>query len=99
MSSVKAYDYPAFVFNNGGLDMIFNFDVNITEFYMYRSAITTPTVIITLTQYDTVCLKNFVETQGYKLDNHISFKTDNNICFTYTDCKLYIGTSMEVKSW
>ena len=35
---------------------------------------------------------------GSKMDNHITWKT-GDLCYTYSDGLLYIGTSIKVMCW
>ena len=35
---------------------------------------------------------------GSKMDNHITWKT-GNLCYTYSDGFLYIGTTIKVMRW
>lgn len=71
--------------------------LKITEFYSYRTAIVTGVKIEDKTISETV--REFVTENGYKMDNHICFTTDNGLAFMYSDRCLYIGTHVIKRNW
>lgn len=72
-------------------------DVQITEFYSYRSNRCRHSFIIfDVPRYE---IQEYIESQGFKMDNHISWRNEYGLCFTYSDGNLYIGNGMIDKSW
>ena len=67
----------------------------ITEFYPYRSAICIHSMFIELSPNQKEDLGEYL---GSKIDNHITWKT-GDLCYTYSDGLLYIGTSIKVMRW
>ena len=74
----------------------FNF-LNITEFYPYRTAIVTGICFEDKTIHETV--REFLTDNGYKMDNHICFTTNNGLAFMYSGRCLYIGTKVTKRNW
>ena len=72
-------------------------NLKIKEFYYYRTAIVTGIKIEDKTISETV--REFVTENGYKMDNHICFTTDNGLAFMYSDRCLYIGTHIIKRNW
>lgn len=72
-------------------------NLKIKEFYSYRTAIATGVKIEDKTISETV--REFVTENGYKMDNHICFTTDNGLAFMYSDRCLYIGTHVIKRNW
>ena len=69
----------------------------IKDFYTYRSNRCIHTLIIYNVPFKYI--KEYIEEQNYKMDNHISWRDNNGLCFTYSDHNLYIGCFMTNKSW
>lgn len=67
----------------------------IDEFYPYRSARCVHNVFIYLSESQAEDLRDYL---GSRISNHITWKT-GNLCYTYSDGVLYIGTSIKVMSW
>lgn len=67
----------------------------ITEFYTYRSARCMHSMFIELSPSQKEDLREYL---GSKMDNHITWKT-GDLCYTYSDGLLYIGTSIKVMNW
>lgn len=67
----------------------------ITEFYTYRSARCMHSMFIELSPSQKQDLREYL---GSKMDNHITWKT-GDLCYTYSDGFLYIGTSIKVMRW
>lgn len=74
----------------------FNY-LEIKEFYSYRTAIVSGIKIEDKTISETV--RKFVTENGYKMDNHICFTTNNDLAFMYSDRCLYIGTHVIKRNW
>lgn len=74
----------------------FNY-LEITEFYSYRTAIVTGVKIEDKTITETI--REFVTENGYKMDNHICFTTNNGLAFMYSDRCLYVGTNIIKRNW
>ena len=67
----------------------------IEEFYTYRSARCNHSVVIELSSVQKAFLREYL---GNKMDNHITWKA-GDMYYTYSDGHLYIGNSINVKSW
>ena len=67
----------------------------ITEFYSYRSARCMHSMFIELSPSQKEDLREYL---GSKMDNHITWKA-GDLCYTYSDGLLYIGTSIKVMRW
>ena len=67
----------------------------IDEFYTYRSARCVHSVFIYLSESQVEDLRDYL---GSRMSNHVTWKT-GNLCYTYSDGILYIGTSIKVMSW
>lgn len=65
------------------------------EFYTYRSARCMHSVFIGLSEDQIEDLRDYL---GERMGNHITWKT-GNLCYTYSDGMLFIGTSIKVMSW
>lgn len=79
---------------------MFNFTAEITNFYTYRSAIVPPKFLsLDLDSKQIASLKFFIESNGYKMDNHIAFKLSNGLCVGYSDRTLYLSDEITVKHW
>lgn len=71
------------------------YDEEITEFYPYRSARCMHSIYIELSPSQKQDLREYL---GSKMDNHITWKS-GNLCYTYSDGNLFIGTSIQVGCW
>lgn len=69
----------------------------ITAFYSYRKARVWG-VSLTVTERQKDDIKEYLETNGYKMDNHICWSSDK-LHFMYSDGCLFIGTDISIKSW
>lgn len=67
----------------------------ISEFYTYRTARCMHDMFIELSPSQKEDLRDYLDN---KMDNHITWKT-GNLCYTYSDGFLYIGTTIKVMSW
>lgn len=72
---------------------------DIIDFYTYRTAHVNAEIWLDLDEYQHDELREYFKKQGKHIDNHICWKTSNGTCFMYTDGRLGIGTTIEVKSW
>lgn len=77
--------------------VLFN-NLKITEFYPYRTAIVTGVYVAEDTSISEI-VKEFLEDNGYKFDNHICFTTNNGLAFMYSSKCLYIGTKVIKRNW
>ena len=71
------------------------YEKEIIEFYTYRTARCMHSMFIELSPSQKEELKDYL---GLKMDNHITWKT-GDLCYTYSDGFLYIGTSIKVMRW
>ena len=71
------------------------YDKKIIEFYTYRTARCMHSMFIELSPSQKQDLKDYL---GDKMDNHITWKT-GDLCYTYSDGHLYIGTTIKVIRW
>lgn len=67
----------------------------IIEFHTYRTARCIHSMSITLSSSQKQDLREYL---GSKMDNHITWKT-GDLCYTYSDGELYIGTSIKIMRW
>ena len=77
--------------------VLFN-NLKITEFYPYRTAIVTGIYVSEDTSISEI-VREFLEDNGYKFDNHICFTTNNGLAFMYSGRCLYIGTKVTKRNW
>ena len=77
--------------------VLFN-NLKITEFYPYRTAIVTGICVTEDTSISEI-VREFLEDNGYKFDNHICFTTNNGLAFMYSSKCLYIGTKVTKRNW
>ena len=73
-------------------------NLKVTEFYPYRTAIVTGICVAEDTSISET-VKEFLEENGYKFDNHICFTTNNGLAFMYSGRCLYIGTKVTKRNW
>ena len=73
-------------------------NLTITEFYTYRTAIVTG-FCIAINETMSKTIREFLTDNGYKMYNHICWKTDNGLTFMYSDRCLYIGTKVIKRNW
>lgn len=71
------------------------FGKEISEFHTYRTARCMHDMFIELSSSQKQDLRDYL---GNKMDNHITWKT-GNLCYTYSDGFLYIGTTIKVMRW
>jgi hypothetical protein len=70
----------------------------IEEFYPYRRALLNGHFFsCTLTEEDFSALSKAITRQGYKMDNHICWKTESGICMMYSDGHLYMSHKLIVE--
>lgn len=69
----------------------------ITAFYSYRKARVWG-VALTLTMRQKDDIREYLESNGYKIDNHICWSS-NTLHFMYSDGHLFIGTEISIKDW
>lgn len=69
----------------------------IKTFYPYRKNRCSHSFIINDVSF--IEVKQYIESQGFCMDNHISWENEYGLCFTYSDHTLYIGNKMIGKSW
>ena len=55
-------------------------------------------VSLSLTERQKDDIREYLKSNGYQTDNHICWSSDQ-LHFMYSDGKLFIGTSITVKSW
>lgn len=72
-------------------------DMSITAFYSYRKARVWG-VALTLTEKQKDDIREYLESNGHKMDNHICWSSDT-LHFMYSDGCLFIGTEISIKSW
>lgn len=72
-------------------------DMPITVFYSYRKARVWG-VSFTVTERQKDDIREYLESNGHKMDNHICWSSDK-LNFMYSDGCLFIGTEISVKSW
>lgn len=70
----------------------------IVEFWSYRKAIVYSAVVIRVPRISAI-VREYVESNGHKMDNHICWKTSCGLYYMYSDHTLYIGDSIDVRSW
>lgn len=75
------------------------FKGQIQRFWPYRSAFAETQVQLDLEDFDIKILKRFVEENGYRMDNHISFELESGLYCTYSDHKLYISSTIIEGKW
>lgn len=73
-------------------------NLTITKFYPYRRAIVTG-LCIDVNETMSKIIREFLTDNGYKMDNHICWKTDNGLTFMYSDRHLYINTKVREERW
>ena len=80
------------------IDLLFGFDT-IIKFYPYRTAYVAG-VCIENDENNNLYkeVKSFVEGEGYKMDNHICFTTNEGVNFMWTDNTLIVGYLNE-RNW
>lgn len=72
----------------------------IEEFYPYRRALLDGHFFsCTLTGDDLLGLSKALLRHGYRLDNHICWKTESGICMMYSDGHLYMSHKLVVEKW
>lgn len=82
-----------------------NLHGDIKRFYTYRSgSINHLTLVIEDRESaDSTMLaskvKKYLESQGYRMDNHICWETTSGVCYGYSDHKLYVGSSITEGRW
>lgn len=85
--------------------MRIKFCEKIVEFYPYRTA----KVLYTFCEDCSASseqsfwlveqIKRYVEENGYKMGNHICWKTESGLCYQYSDHSLLIGTELIKDNW
>ena len=78
--------------------IFFNSNLKITEFYPYRTATVTG-ICVEEDKTLSETVKEFLEDNGYKFDNHICFTTNNGLAFMYSGRCLYVGTKVTKRNW
>lgn len=76
-------------------EILIFFSKEITEFYPYRSAKCIHSMQISLSPSQKQDLREYL---GPRMDNHITWKS-GDLCYTYSDGNLFIGTSIQVGCW
>lgn len=71
----------------------------ITNFWTYRSANVNILVTIDMDEFDNRILKRYIESFGYRMDNHICWEVNHSLYMRYSDHKLYIGNKITVRNW
>ena len=88
------------IFLNEVKRYIMMFTGKIVKFYPYRTALAGSSTYVELSREDIEVLRKFIEDEnGYKIDNHICFQTDDGKCYMYSDRTLYIGGKISVRNW
>lgn len=72
-------------------------EMPVIAFYTYRKARVWG-VSLSLTERQKDDIREYLKSNGYQTDNHICWSSDQ-LHFMYSDGKLFIGTSITVKSW
>ncbi len=72
-------------------------NIGIKNFYSYRSNRCSHSFVIDHVPFNEI--KEYIEEQGFRMDNHISWENKYGLCFTYSDHSLYIGNKMIGRSW
>ena len=78
------------------------FHGEIVEFYTYRSARVPGAIILDFSQnWEDIYkhIKHYVERNGYRMDNHICWKTDDGLYCMLHDHKITIGTEILKGYW
>lgn len=71
----------------------------IVNFYPYRTARVCGVSIKSENHDLYEQVREFVEKNDYRMDNHICFKTDNGIYFMWSGNCLYVGTKVHIGNW
>lgn len=77
-------------------------EMQIKDFYTYRTATAFGGVKITDQTNKNMLrenVKNYLEEQGYRMDNHICWTNIEGINFMWSDNALYIGGKLTIKNW
>lgn len=72
---------------------------SIKQFYPYRTAFANYSIAIRLTSSQKEDLIEWLESENYNFDNHISWEDTLGMCYTYSDSVLYIGKNLKIKNW
>ena len=71
----------------------------VTKFWTYRTAFVPGVVILNLTDYDRMEIKNLLNEHGYDLSNHICWQMDDGTYCMYSDLRLYVAGSIIEGNW
>lgn len=71
----------------------------IKQFYPYRTAFANHSIAIRLSSAQKEELIEWIESENYNFDNHISWEDTSGMCYTYSDSVLYIGKTLKIKNW
>lgn len=72
-------------------------DSKIIAFYSYRKARVFGVDISSKELYEEV--KKILEVNGYNIDNHICWATEDGLSYMWSDRRLTIGTKLVVRNW
>lgn len=72
---------------------------SIKQFYPYRTAFANHSIAIRLSSAQKKELIEWIESENYNFDNHISWEDTSGMCYTYSDSVLYIGKNLKIKNW
>ena len=71
----------------------------ITKFWTYRTAFVPGIIVLEMSEYDRLEIKNFLDNNGYKIDNHICWQMEDGVYCMYSDLKLHIAGTIEEMNW
>lgn len=70
----------------------------IIEFYTNFKVFVNTSITLELDENQKEIIKDYINSNGYRFDNHITWKNDSGICFTYDNGNIFIGNNMIVKN-
>lgn len=80
--------------------MYLNFpDSKIIAFYKYRTARVFGFSIVDIDTESIYDIQEVLEANGYTIDNHICWTTEDDLSYMWSDGGLTIGTKLVVENW
>lgn len=75
---------------------------DVKKFYSYRSGLLGNLTLVIEDREGSnlsMAVRNYLNSQGYRMDNHICWESTSGVCYGYSDHKFYVGSYIKEERW
>lgn len=71
----------------------------IVAFYRYRTALVFGFIVSDVDENTLRAVRRVLKRNGYEMDNHICWTTEDGLSYMWSDGRLTVGTRLIVRNW